>query len=266
MQQPLHIDIETLLEGQFERKLKFVGLGRITEKPPSGGSARRVYLDDAEWWSDFVLLAEGATLIVVMPDPSDHCVREASWLRTEKLLSKCIFYMRGSVRRGEGWYEPEWNKSVERFREVGIMLPAYNAAGAIFTLYLSGTTKKIVTLDFTKTFFRIWRLRDRLRQLGEPVRQALAHNLVSATPAEYSMAMPPPTELRLKFSEGIEIKSTKVKVTVFPTPASRAAWGLKKAIQTGPPKLDPNDNTVLIVPLRAPLPDGEYRVSGRPQD
>jgi methionine-rich copper-binding protein CopC len=43
------------------------------------------------------------------------------------------------------------------------------------------------------------------------------------------MAMPPPTELRLKFSEGIEIKFTKVKVT----------GASKKAIETGPPKLDP---------------------------
>ena len=34
-------------------------------------------------------------------------------------------------------------------------------------------------------------------------------NPVNATPAANSMAMRPPTELRLKFSEGIEIKFTK---------------------------------------------------------
>ncbi|SDR29616.1 hypothetical protein SAMN05519103_01806 [Rhizobiales bacterium GAS113] len=75
-------------------------------------------------------------------------------------------------------------------------------------------------------------------------------NLVSATPAVNGMAMPAPTELRLKFSEGIELKFTKVKVT---GPG-------KKAIETGPAKLDPSDNTLLIVPLTAPLPDGIYTV------
>jgi methionine-rich copper-binding protein CopC len=80
---------------------------------------------------------------------------------------------------------------------------------------------------------------------------ALAHaHLVSATPAANGMAMPPPTELRLKFSEGIELKFAKVKVT----------GPDKKAIETGPAKLDPSDNTVLIVPFTAPLPDGNYIV------
>jgi copper resistance protein C len=80
---------------------------------------------------------------------------------------------------------------------------------------------------------------------------ALAHaTLVSATPAANGMAMPPPTEIRLKFSEGVEPKFTKVKVT---GPG-------KKAIETGPVKLDPNDQTQLIVPLKAPLPDGNYTV------
>ena len=89
-----------------------------------------------------------------------------------------------------------------------------------------------------------------LVSLGPPA-TALAHaELVSATPAAKSMAMPPPTELRLKFSEGIEIKFTKVKVT----------GPDKKAVETGPAKLDPSDNTVVIVPLAAALPDGKYTV------
>jgi methionine-rich copper-binding protein CopC len=91
-----------------------------------------------------------------------------------------------------------------------------------------------------------------LLSLGLPT-AAFAHaKLVSAAPT--GMAMPPPTELRLKFSEGIEIKFTKVKVT----------GPDKKAVETGPAKLDPSDNSVLIVPLAAPLPDGKYTVVGRP--
>ena len=73
-----------------------------------------------------------------------------------------------------------------------------------------------------------------LLSLGLPA-TALAHaNLVSATPAANGMAMPPPTELRLKFPEGIEIKFTKAKVT----------GPDKKAVEPGPAKLDPSDNTV----------------------
>ena len=64
------------------------------------------------------------------------------------------------------------------------------------------------------------------------------------------MAMPPLTELRLKFSEGIEIKFTKVEVN----------GASKKAIETGQPKLDPGDNTVLMVPLLASLLDGKNTV------
>jgi methionine-rich copper-binding protein CopC len=80
---------------------------------------------------------------------------------------------------------------------------------------------------------------------------AFAHaKLVSAVPAANAMAMPAPTELRLKFSEGIELKFTKVKVT----------GPDKKVIETGPPALDANDKTVLVVPLKATLPDGNYTV------
>jgi hypothetical protein len=67
-------------------------------------------------------------------------------------------------------------------------------------------------------------------------------------------------ELRLKFSKPIEIKFAKVKVT---RPG-------KKVIKTGAAKLDPADNTVLIVPRASPLPD-HRRLAGarscrRPHD
>ncbi|RRI06537.1 hypothetical protein EH240_04460 [Mesorhizobium tamadayense] len=80
---------------------------------------------------------------------------------------------------------------------------------------------------------------------------ASAHaKLVSATPAAGSMATPAPTELKLKFSEGVELKFTGVKVV-----------GPKKdAVATGPATLDPKDNTLLIVPFKAALPDGKYTV------
>lgn len=80
---------------------------------------------------------------------------------------------------------------------------------------------------------------------------AFAHaHLVSSTPAANAVAMPAPTELELKFSEGLELKFTKVNLT-----------GQDKiAIKTGPAKLDPKDNTLLRIPLASPLPDGKYHV------
>jgi methionine-rich copper-binding protein CopC len=65
------------------------------------------------------------------------------------------------------------------------------------------------------------------------------------------MAMPPPTELRLKFSEAVELKFTKVEV-IGPD---------GKVIKTGPVKIDPADKTAVIVPLADPLPDGKYTVN-----
>lgn len=81
---------------------------------------------------------------------------------------------------------------------------------------------------------------------------ASAHaKLVSETPAADSMAMPAPTELKLKFSEGIELKFTGVKVV-----------GAKKdAVATGLAALDPKDNTTLVVPFKSALPDGKYTVN-----
>ena len=81
--------------------------------------------------------------------------------------------------------------------------------------------------------------------------QAFAHAyLLSSTPAANDMAMPPSIELRLKFSEGLELEFTKVKLT----------GADNVVVKTGPAQLDPKDNTLLIVPLMAPLADGKYKV------
>jgi methionine-rich copper-binding protein CopC len=82
--------------------------------------------------------------------------------------------------------------------------------------------------------------------------QALAHaKLVAARPAEGQTATPPPSELKLKFSEAVEVKFAQVTV-IGPD---------SKAVKTGALALDPSDETTLIVPLAAPLADGRYMVS-----
>jgi copper resistance protein C len=79
---------------------------------------------------------------------------------------------------------------------------------------------------------------------------AFAHaHLTTETPAA-SSTVASPEQLILKFSEGIEIKFTKVKVT--------GPDG--KAVATGVPSLDPADNTSLIVPITGGLAAGKYKV------
>jgi methionine-rich copper-binding protein CopC len=84
-----------------------------------------------------------------------------------------------------------------------------------------------------------------------PATPALAHaHLLSSVPAAGSTAMPPPTALRLNFSEGLELKFTKVKL-IGPE---------KNAIGTGSAALDPKDDKVLILPVNSGLADGKYTV------
>lgn len=83
---------------------------------------------------------------------------------------------------------------------------------------------------------------------------ALAHaHLKSATPAVNSTVSVSPTELELAFSEGVNLKFSGVKLT----------GPDKKAFGTGEPKLGAGGDTVLVVPITAPLAAGSYRVEWR---
>lgn len=77
---------------------------------------------------------------------------------------------------------------------------------------------------------------------------AYAHaELLDTVPvADSTVTAPLPTELRIHFSEAIELAFTKATVT-GPDGA---------VVETGPLALDPADNTIVIVPLVGPLPSG----------
>jgi len=81
---------------------------------------------------------------------------------------------------------------------------------------------------------------------------AFAHaHLVSASPAVGAMAMPAPKELRLTFSEELDLQGSSVRVSAPD----------KSDVKTGPLALDPKDKKVLIVPLTTALPDNNYTVN-----
>jgi methionine-rich copper-binding protein CopC len=83
---------------------------------------------------------------------------------------------------------------------------------------------------------------------------AVAHDqLLSASPAADLVTSTPTTELRLQFSEEFELALTSVAVS---GPGGAV-------IATGLLAADPIDTTVLVVPLAAPLPSGDYVVDWR---
>jgi methionine-rich copper-binding protein CopC len=80
---------------------------------------------------------------------------------------------------------------------------------------------------------------------------AFAHaHLTSAVPAENGTVTATPSTLRLKFSEGLELRFTGIKVT-GPDGA---------AVPTGDAALGQGDNTSLVVPVPTPLKPGAYTV------
>lgn len=79
---------------------------------------------------------------------------------------------------------------------------------------------------------------------------AFAHaKLESSVPANAAIVAAAPTELTLKFSEGLELRFSGASIT-----------GPSGAVTPGAARLDPKDDTVLVVPLAAPLPAGTYSV------
>jgi methionine-rich copper-binding protein CopC len=89
--------------------------------------------------------------------------------------------------------------------------------------------------------------------VGLSATAALAHaHLEKQTPAAGSKGSAP-TEIRLKFSEGLELK--------FSTIALTSSSGASQA--TGNSTLDPADNSVLIAAVPGGLKPGVYTVSWR---
>ena len=93
-----------------------------------------------------------------------------------------------------------------------------------------------------------------LAALGLPAASmpALAHaHLKSATPAAGSTVATAPTELDLKFSEGLNLKFTGVTI----------AGTAKAAVATGDAALGAGDDTTLVVPVSDTLVAGTYTVA-----
>lgn len=81
---------------------------------------------------------------------------------------------------------------------------------------------------------------------------AFAHaHLVKASPAVGSQVAASPTEIRISFSEAIELRFSGAEV--------KTASG--SAVATGAVSIDPSDKATLVVPLKAALTAGSYKVT-----
>ena len=81
---------------------------------------------------------------------------------------------------------------------------------------------------------------------------AFAHAmLVKAVPAVGGQVTASPSEIRITFSEAIELRFSGIEV--------KTASG--SAVATGAASVDPKDRATLVVPLPAPLAPGSYKVS-----
>ncbi len=84
------------------------------------------------------------------------------------------------------------------------------------------------------------------------VGEASAHaHLKTATPAADTTVTAAPSELRLGFTEGVNLKFTGVSVT---GPAGAP-------VSTGAAALAPGDDKMLVVPVSVPLAPGVYKVT-----
>jgi methionine-rich copper-binding protein CopC len=81
---------------------------------------------------------------------------------------------------------------------------------------------------------------------------AFAHAmLVKALPAVGGQVAASPSEIRITYSEAIELRFSGIEVKT----ASGAA------VATGAASIDPKDRATLVVPMQAPLAPGSYKVT-----
>lgn len=88
--------------------------------------------------------------------------------------------------------------------------------------------------------------------LGFSSSSALAHaHLKQQSPEAEEILTKAPSEIALKFSEGIEVKFSKIKLSD----------ANNSSVETGALTLDSNDNTRIIAPLNSNLSPGKYNVN-----
>src|ERR1700730_3765361 len=106
--------------------------------------AGRLRSDDESWRSSFYLLAKKASVIILIPAPSERTFFEIEWIKDNMFLEKTIFVMPPEtvLRFGEmiGFssqpqqnkdYAESWSLLQMRSEEIGLRFPVYDKKGGL---------------------------------------------------------------------------------------------------------------------------------------
>jgi hypothetical protein len=121
--QPTTYDFEQTLEDAST--LRLIALGR----PGEAIGAGRIETDEENWWDRFIILADAAEKIVIIPSYLSGTRREIEWLKAEKKLHKCIFLCPPAGVSAGLNLKSDWDRTI---LESNIKIPAYALGGKFF--------------------------------------------------------------------------------------------------------------------------------------
>lgn len=121
-------DQEWLLADAMEPLLPMVALG----SPGEAVGAGRLKTDDADWERVFLVFAEAATLIFLVPGSSPGLATEVADLHSRGLLAKTVFVMPAAGLFSRRTRTRDWESAAAIMAQVGIKLPEYHRRGMVF--------------------------------------------------------------------------------------------------------------------------------------
>jgi hypothetical protein len=176
------LDFETVLSQAVRPELHLLGLNR--EGAPEVVGADYLFGADEAWEANFVRLAGAASFIVLLPPDRGSTLKEIQWLVDSRLLGKTVFVMPETVVPG-GFqayasgpefplkvttervidHSHEWEAAREAARAIGLALPPYDVAGAVFTLDQSGSVRARAPLALSRSLLKVLALRRALAKV-----------------------------------------------------------------------------------------------------
>lgn len=121
-------DLETVFAEALEPIAPLIALGIQGEQEGAG----RVHTLNKNWQSDFIILAENAKLILLLPSNRSGTLWEIHWILKNKVLNKCFFFMPPQTFKRTFDWAQYWKKCLKEIDDIGLKLPPYNKKGLIF--------------------------------------------------------------------------------------------------------------------------------------
>jgi len=141
-----------------------------------------LYAPDQDWWNCFQYLSDAAHAIFLLPAARGGTFKEIMWLKDQNLLSQCVFVMPETISETGvhagmkvstalkivEWHPVdharEWTAAQEAIlAEAKLLLPDYQAPGAVFTLDGNGRIRAQAPLRLGSAIFKIAKLRKAIK-------------------------------------------------------------------------------------------------------